>query len=254
MSHAAALKHQFGLTKDPRALEIVPATNTFPKLVRTITPGGSGADSDQPGFPIFHRHVASPIPLGALAVGASLFILGLTLVHSRSMKTTTIFYAVGLPYGGVGASLAGLWFYPQGQTFGMTLFGTLGGLFISFCMADLPWAGVQNAYITSAPTALEGVASLEQALGLLVFVTFIVVFMPNFVRLPLACDPKPLINPRGARRYGASFLLGKDSLQVAGGSLFIVVGVSLYYVAASALLHDEGLTFLPLFPLPHVDG
>lgn len=52
MVTTADLKHQFGLSKDPRALDVVPASGNFPKLVRTVTPGGHGVDSDQPGFPV----------------------------------------------------------------------------------------------------------------------------------------------------------------------------------------------------------
>lgn len=62
-----------------------------------------------PGFPVFHRHVGNPLPLGALAFGASLMCLGLCLVHARGLTTMGIFLNIALPYGGIGSSLAGLW-------------------------------------------------------------------------------------------------------------------------------------------------
>lgn len=50
--NTAELKRQFGLADDPRKPEVIPAAGAFPKLVRTITPGGHGVDSAQPGFPV----------------------------------------------------------------------------------------------------------------------------------------------------------------------------------------------------------
>ncbi|KAL8277483.1 hypothetical protein RQP46_010113 [Phenoliferia psychrophenolica] len=252
----AELKRQFGLAADPRKPDIVPATGNFPKLVRTVTPGGHGVDSSQPGFPVYHRHVANPIPLGALSVGASLLIFGLTLIHAKSMKTTTIFYTVGLPFGGIGSTIAGFWFYPQGSTFGTTLFGILGGTLISFCMADLPWTAIQATYVGSANSLLEGVVDLQQALGLLIFVAFILIMMFLFAAMKTSM---PMFNAIviiniALILYGVSLIQASDTLAVASGALFVVVGILLYYTAASVLLADEGLHFLPVFPLPHVDS
>ncbi|KAL8292081.1 hypothetical protein RQP46_001547 [Phenoliferia psychrophenolica] len=248
--HTAELKRQFGLAPDPNAHDVQRATPTFPSLVRTVTPG----DSDQPGFPIFHRHIANPVALGSLSFGATLFIFGLCLVHARSMKTTLIFYTIGLPFGGIGGILAGLWFFPAGQTYGLTSFGILGGTLFSFCIADLPWAGVQGSYLAAAPSLLAGVVEIKNALGILIFVAFILLAMLGIASFKTSM---PLLNAViminvGLILYGLSLFQNKDSLAMGAGGVFLFVGCLLYYAAASVLLKEEGVNFLPVFPLPHV--
>jgi succinate-acetate transporter protein len=127
------LKEQFGLAPDPNPTHVVKPTKNTPKLHRTITPGGHPMDNSQPGFPIFHRKTANPVPLGAVGIGSTFMLLGLALVHSRGIDEIAVWYAIGLPLGGLGVLLAGMWSFPEGNTFAATVFGGLGGLILGFC-------------------------------------------------------------------------------------------------------------------------
>ncbi|KAL8277434.1 hypothetical protein RQP46_010156 [Phenoliferia psychrophenolica] len=242
---AASLKHAWGLTPDPHRFDTVEATASHPKLVRA-----KGLDSDQ----VFHRHIASPFALGCIALGASLFAMGLCLVHVRGMTTSTIFYAVTLPFGGFGCLISGIWFFPLGSTYGLTLFGMFGGILISISLADLPWANFQDGFLLSATSLLEGAEEIYQALGLAVLVVFVIVVMlsigsartsaPVFVALVIVFI--------GLILYGVGLLHTKNGLEVGCGWLFLICGVLLYYVGVSDLLADEGFPILPLFPLPRI--
>ena len=92
--------------------------------------------------------------------------------------------------------------FPQGNTIGTTLFGILGGILIAISLPNLPWAGsrppahppppppppeqpcsprplpgIETAYLTSASNVLIGLNNLEQAIGMVVLVAFVIVFL-----------------------------------------------------------------------------
>ncbi|KAK4699491.1 uncharacterized protein P7C70_g6768, partial [Phenoliferia sp. Uapishka_3] len=239
------IKRQFGLAPDPYRHETVDATDKLPKLVKSRYQ----SDSDQPGFPVYHRHIASPLALGALAFGAAMFCLGLCLVHTRGVQSTVIFIAIGLPYGGLGVMISG---FPQGNTFGFTLFTLLGGVIMAFTLPDIAWFGIQTAYLEAASSILQGVADLEQAISIVAWSAFVIIFVFLFASLKTSLPVFGflLVTALGMLLYAVEAMKTMDSAGVGAGALWIVVGLVLFYVAAADMLADEGFHFLPLFTLP----
>ncbi|KAL8284028.1 hypothetical protein RQP46_005141 [Phenoliferia psychrophenolica] len=171
MSLVQDLKRQFGLVKDPDRVVIIPATETLPKLTRTITKN----DNDQPGFPVFHRHTfASPFVAGNDEAD-------LTAAQQRKPASTGS-DMLCLP-AGIGSTIAGLWFYPLGNTWGLSLYTLLGGVLISFAMADIPWTGIAAAYVGGAATPGEGALMFANALGILGMIAMLLIAMTGIASL-----------------------------------------------------------------------
>lgn len=57
--------------------------------------------------------------------------------------------------------------FPLGNTWGCTLFTLLGGVLVSFTMADISWTGIAAAYVGGAATPAEGMVMFSNALGML---------------------------------------------------------------------------------------
>ncbi|EPQ30541.1 uncharacterized protein PFL1_02066 [Pseudozyma flocculosa PF-1] len=251
-----SLKAQFGLAEDPNAPAHI-TTSAGHKLTRTITPGGHELDSTQPGFPVYHRRIANPVPLMSIATGASLMILGFGLCKIRNIENYTIWYTVGLPLGMVGNFTASMFAFAEGSTFLATLAGTLAGLLGGLAICFLPWAGVQASYVVGAAGNIQqGTLDFYTAVSMVTLVGMV----PLFCILLASLRSSVPVTQSITLIIIALILEGvnnlqypRPALQTAGGVIFIIVGVTLEYLAVAVMLQEEGLKLLPVMPLPRVE-
>lgn len=253
---------QMGLKPNPNQLEHEFVGGV--RLTKIHTTGGHSVDKDQPGFPIYHRRIANPFPLMALSIGATLMMLGLLSVGVRDIKNITIVYNIGLPYGAIGTVTAGMWAFAEGNTFLATLGMTFGGLIGGVSLVYLPWTGIQNAYILPAIEAANGNKEVGLAMGALalykaVGILFLAAMIPVFLvfvaslRTAVPVASGAFIIVIGLILQGVGYLhYPMENLTKAGGALFIVVGVILWYAAVAVLMQEEGVN-LPVFALPRND-
>lgn len=132
-----------------------------------------------------------------------------------------------------------------GNTFAATLGTTFGGIIGSLSLAFLPWAGIQAAYIGSAPSLLAGVVDLYKALSLVFFVAFIPVFIVFLSALKTAI---PLAG--GAFLVCIAVILdgvyylqypSQEVIKTTSGALYIIVGIVLFYVATAVMNQEENI-------------
>lgn len=77
-----------------------------------------------------------------------------------------------IAYGGLGQTIAGIFAFIHGNTFGATVFCTYAGFQLSYALIYLPGSGIIAAY-TDAVTGLP-TAEFTQAIALFVWAWFIV--------------------------------------------------------------------------------
>lgn len=249
-----SLLEQFGLKPNPNKLHHVD-TASGNRLTRVYTQGGHLAETEQKGLPVYHRRIGNPFPIIFISIGATLLIIGAILVGAQNLTQLNIIIAIGLPLGGLANFVGAMFAFAEGNTFAATLGNVFGGLIGSLCVAFLPWAGVQSAYLSSASSLEEGVLELYKALSFVFFVALIpvfIVFLAAFkTAVPLAGGA--LLICIAIILQGVNYLhYPMLELQRACGGLFIVVGVILFYVSVAVMNQEEDI-MVPVFALPRHD-
>lgn len=256
-----SLAEQFGLKPDPNKLEH--EFHGGVRLTKVHTTGGHPVDTDQPGFPVYHRRIAHPWPLMALGIGAVLLVEGVVQLGVRGLTQLNVVMNVALPLG-IAILTAGMFAFADGNTYLATLAMTLGGLIGSVGLVFLPWTGIQEAYIEAGIKAaggnqqqglLLGVVSLQHALGIAFFAAMIPVFL-----IFLASFKTSLPIANGAFLITvALILIGAQGLKYpqptllkAAGGINCVIGGILFYSAMAVLMQEEGVN-VPVFALPRND-
>jgi len=148
--------------------------------------------------------------------------------------------------GGLCQFMAGMWEFAAGNTFGATAFSSYGGFWFSFGLVLLPGTQV-----------ISGLADdFAVALGLYLSTWFIFTFIMliaslrsnlGLVLLFFFLDLTFLLLTIGN-------IIGKPSVNIAGGAVGIVTAFIAYYVGASELMprHASYVT-LPTYQLPKRD-
>jgi len=77
------------------------------------------------------RNFANPAPLGLAGFALTTFVLSLINLQTRDVTEAAIVIAPAFAYGGLIQLLAGMWEFPQGNTFGATALSGYGGFWIS---------------------------------------------------------------------------------------------------------------------------
>ncbi|SNX87788.1 uncharacterized protein MEPE_06499 [Melanopsichium pennsylvanicum] len=251
-----SFKQQLGLSEDPNGSDHV-VTSKGHRLTRTLTVGGHEVDSSQPGFPVYHRRIANPVPLLSISTGASLLMLGLLLIEVRGITNSAIIMSIALPLGMIGNLTACMYAFADGSTYLATVCGTLGSLIGGSALLFLPWTGVQSAYIVGGATQanpLGGVEEFYKAIAMTYFVSLIPIFLillGSFrTSVPIAGAALTIVIAMAV--FGSAYVDGSanSTLMKASGGLFIFVGVALFYSALSVMLAEEGVKLLPVFLLP----
>ncbi|MBW0536375.1 hypothetical protein O181_076090 [Austropuccinia psidii MF-1] len=161
------------------------------------------------------RNYANPGPLGLASFAATTFLLSLFNVQAQGITTPNLIVGMALAYGDLNFSfsLAGMWEFASGNTFGATAFSSYGAFWISFGFIFIPGTGILQAYSGAGKTG-----QLDNALALYLFTWVYVTFL----------------------LLALGFLMPHlSSITKAGGTFGLITAVIAWYLAASGLLQAE---------------
>lgn len=213
-------------------------------------PGGLSNQPAQPTEPQF-RKFGDPTPLGLFSAALTLFILSLTNIRARGVSEPAIIIGISYAYGGLVQILAGLWELVVGETFGATVFTSLGGFWLALALLTTPALGLESAYASKA--------DLNNAVGLLLIAWFM------FGVLCTLCTLKTnLASVVLFILLDATFLIlsiahwhqapdgsPNESLTRIGGWFGLACAINCWYNAMAILLDESNSFFtVPVFPFP----
>jgi len=215
------------------------SSNSGRPINRALTPGGHPLDQSQPAFPVYHRKLANPAPLGLFGFATTTLLLSLINVDTRDLSATpNIVICMAFAYGGLAQLLAGMWEGAAGNTFGFTAFSSYGAFWISYGIANVPWFNSASAY--------EDEGLLHDALGLYLMMWMIVTFL-----FLLACSRSSFSLISVFFFLTITFLLlgvgdltGSTGAARAGGAFGIVTAFCAYYTAMTGLLSPTSSFFV----------
>lgn len=148
-------------------------TTSGADLGRATTIGGHPADNSQYGFPVQHRKLAAPLPLGLFAFATTTFALSLYNLKPRGIEVPNAILSLALVYGGLTQWVAGIFEFICGNTFGAVAFMTFGSFWLSYCVLLIPFFGVISAFEVNGELS----PSFNQAVAIYLWAWFIVVFI-----------------------------------------------------------------------------
>ncbi|CAE6454916.1 unnamed protein product [Rhizoctonia solani] len=125
----------------------------------------------QPAFPVYHRKLGNPAPLGLFGFASTTLILSLYNAGARGITTPNAVLGMALGVGGLCQLLAGMWEFAAGNTFGATAFSMYGGFWLSFGCIYWPGSGILDAYKGAAAS------QLPSALGIYLITWMIITFL-----------------------------------------------------------------------------
>lgn len=212
--------------------------------VEPTSRGAHAWDNSQPGFPEYKRRIANPAPLGLFAFATTTWIVSLFLVQTRHVHVTNITLAMALSTGGLVQFLAGMWEFVCGNTYATTMFGMLGGFYLSVGAIYWPGSGITAAY--------AGVGDEVDALGIYLTAWFIfsVIMLVASIRTSAAMTTL----------WGSIFMtfmltmigtLHHDQekvLKAAGGFGILTSAVAFYCGAAGLWVKNASFFDLPVLP------
>ncbi|GAB1527912.1 glyoxylate pathway regulator [Rhizoctonia solani] len=74
----------------------------------------------QRAFPVYHRKLGNPTPLGLFSFATTILVLSLYNAGARNINVPNVVVAMAMGVGGLCQLLAGMWEYATGNTFGAT--------------------------------------------------------------------------------------------------------------------------------------
>jgi len=203
----------------------------------------------QPAFPLYHRRIGNPAPLGLLSFAGATFILSMFNIQADGITVTNAVVGMALMVGGLTQLLAGMWEFACGNTFGGTIFTLFSGFWMSYGLIFLPFVGILDAYEATP----QGAAQLHNALGIYLMTWFILVFVMIWAAmrssailfvLVILVDVMCLV--LGVGEFTQNLAITK-----AGGALGIVSAALCFYVGAATLYTKEtSYLHLPTGELP----
>jgi len=217
---------------------------------RDVEPHSPVVQQDsQPAFPIYHRRIGNPAPLGVLSFAAPTFILSMFNIQADGITVGNLVVGMALIVGGLTQLLAGMWEFICGNTFGGTVFTLFSGFWMSYGLIFLPFVGIMDAY-TATP---EAAAQLHNALGIYLMTWFLLIFIMIFATLRSSfalCFLIILVDITilvlGVAEFTQSVAITK-----AGGGLGIASALLAFYVGAATLYTQENSYIrLPTGELP----
>ncbi|MGA2927601.1 MAG: acetate uptake transporter [Solirubrobacteraceae bacterium] len=200
---------------------------------------GSNGSGEKPVTIVASPVIATPAPLGLLAIALTTFLLSMVNGHFVSSAVEPVVFGELFAFGGIVLILSGMWAFRAGSTFGGTAFTGYGGFFLSF------WALFQF-YIKDIPPAQIGnaIGLYLSAWALFTVVMLIASFRTNRVTsivfgLLLAMLIVSAIGNAGA----------DPTLIHWGGYLGLVDAAGAAYIACAEFMQDlYGRSILPLKP------
>ncbi|KAG8908956.1 PAB-dependent poly(A)-specific ribonuclease subunit 3 [Tulasnella sp. 403] len=188
----------------------------------------------QPGFPVYHRKLGNPGPLGLFSFASTTLILSLYNVSARHIAVPNLVVGMAVGVGGLVQLLAGMWEFACGNTFGATAFSSYGGFWISFALIFIPDSGIQEAYAGKED-------QFHSALGIYLITWFVFTFI-----MFLATHKASVALASVFFFLFITFILlaageftGKLNVHKAGGAFGIVTAMCAYYAGAAGLYTVE---------------
>ncbi|KDN48370.1 hypothetical protein RSAG8_02962, partial [Rhizoctonia solani AG-8 WAC10335] len=133
--------------------------------------GHSISADTQRAFPVYHRKLGNPTPLGLFSFATTTLILSLYNAGARNINVPNVVVAMTMGVGGLCQLLAGMWEFATGNTFGATAFSLYGGFWFSFGLIYWPSSGILAAYEG------EAASQLSSALGIYLVTWTVVTFL-----------------------------------------------------------------------------
>ena len=218
------------------------STTALPARARVPSPGESNVShlstrASLPAPASAPAAIASPGPLGLLAIALTTFLLSIINAGLVSPALQPVVFGELFAFGGIVLILCGMWAFRVGHIFGATAFTGYGAFFLSF------WALFQF-YITQIPPAQVGKAIGLYLLAWAMFtlVIFIASFKTNRVTNVVMGLLLVMLVVSGIGKTG-----GSVALVHCGGYVGLVVALGTAYIACAELLSAvHGRSILPL--------
>ncbi|CAE6450642.1 unnamed protein product [Rhizoctonia solani] len=217
----------------------------------------------QRAFPVYHRKLGNPAPLGLISFAATTLMLSLYNIQTRHITVPNVVVGMAFGVGGLTQLLAGMWEFGAGNTFGATgrlisllqlsgahpflAFSAYGGFWFSYGIILYPGSGVLDAY--------DGDKSnqLNDALGIFLLVWFIITFIMFFGTFRASISLAALFF-----FLDLTFLLlmigefmQKTKVTQAGGVIGAITAFIAFYTGAAGLYSPDASYFiLPVGDLP----
>jgi len=195
----------------------------------------------QAGFPVYHRKLGNPSPLGLYSFASTTLILSLFNAQARHINTPNVVVGMTLGVGGLVQLLAGMWEFAVGNTFGATVFSSYGGFWMSFGLIYWPSSGILAAYSTP-----ETASQLNDALGIYLITWFVVT-----VLVLLATFRSSIALVTTVFFLAITFLLlaiGEFTTQIAitkaGGYIGCITAMLAFYVGSAGLYSADASYFI----------
>ncbi|RPB26597.1 hypothetical protein L211DRAFT_866461 [Terfezia boudieri ATCC MYA-4762] len=197
------------------------------------------------------REFADPAPLALFTAALTLFIIGLIDLKTRGVTEGSIVLVMAYSYSGFIQVLSGMWEFARGNTFGATVFTSLGGFWISFALFETHSLGFMSAYTTQA--------ELNNAKGIFFISWFIFAVLCTLCTLKsnlatfllfFLLDLALLVISITQFHQSADGLPNPDLTRLSG-VIVLVTAFMCWYNAMAGLLDESNSFFtLPVFPFP----
>ncbi|KAJ7042158.1 Gpr1 family protein [Mycena alexandri] len=177
--------------------------------------------------------LGNPASLGLFSFASTTFILSMYNVSARNIHTPNVVVGMALFTGGLAQLLAGMWEFPNGNTFGATAFTSYGAFWLSYAAILLPNTGIISAYTDET--------ELASAIGIFLFAWFIVTTLLLIASLRKSIAFIALFGFLAITfaLLGAGEFTAKPHVTKAGGAFGIITAFIAYYIGLSDLLAAE---------------
>ncbi|KAG8741780.1 hypothetical protein FRC10_002447 [Ceratobasidium sp. 414] len=201
----------------------------------------------QPAFPVYHRKLGNPAPLGLFGFASTTLILSLYNAGARDITVPNAVLGMALGVGGLCQLLAGMWEFAAGNTFGATAFSMYGGFWLSFGAIYWPGSGILDAYQGAAK------AQLSSALGIYLITWMIITLLLFFAtfRSSLALAGVFFFLVLTFMMLAIGEFLENPHIHKAGGILGCITAMVAFYTGSAGLYSPDASYFvLPVGDLP----
>ncbi|KAG8682249.1 hypothetical protein FRC09_016899 [Ceratobasidium sp. 395] len=201
----------------------------------------------QRAFPVYHRKLGNPAPLGLFGFASTTLILSLYNAGARDITVPNAVLGMALGVGGLCQLLAGMWEFAAGNTFGATAFSMYGGFWLSFGAIYWPGSGILDAYQGAAK------AQLASALGIYLITWMIITLLLFFAtfRSSLALAGVFFFLVLTFMLLAIGEFMESAAAHKAGGILGCITAMIAFYTGSAGLYSPDASYFvLPVGDLP----
>ncbi|KAJ1302208.1 hypothetical protein OPQ81_001032 [Rhizoctonia solani] len=194
----------------------------------------------QRAFPVYHRKLGNPTPLGLFSFATTVLILSLYNAGARNINVPNVVVGMTLGVGGLCQLLAGMWEFVTGNTFGATAFSLYGGFWFSFGLIYWPSSGILAAYQGGAAS------QLSSALGIYLTtwtVVTLIMFGATF-KSSIALASTFFFLILTFLLLAISQFTGSVAVTKAGGILGCITSVLALYIGAAGLYSPDASYFV----------